>query len=123
MFRASNDFVCHWVKKNLSWSIRKATHAVQKIPADWEDKCKKSFLCKAYSIKEYDIPSALFVNSDQTQVIFTPGDKLTYAPIGKKQVSLVGGDEKWAFTVMVYERTQVTTTTTTQPRRAPTAHE
>ena len=100
-FRASDDFVRRWVKKNLSWSIRKATHAAQKIPADWEDKCEKSFLRKAYSIKEYDIPSALFVNSDQTQVIFTPGDKMTYAPIGKKQVSLVGGDEKRAFTVMV----------------------
>ncbi|KIM34882.1 hypothetical protein M413DRAFT_44794, partial [Hebeloma cylindrosporum] len=85
----------------LNWSERKATRAAQKIPDDWEEKCEKSFLRKAYSIKEYDIPSALYVNSDQTQVVYAPGDKMTYAPIGAKQVSLVGGDEKRAFTLMV----------------------
>ncbi|KAF8808294.1 hypothetical protein BYT27DRAFT_7057706, partial [Phlegmacium glaucopus] len=72
-----------------------------KIPEDWEEKCEKLFLRKAYSIKEYDILSVLYVNSDQTQVVYAPGDKMTYAPIGAKQVSLVGGDEKHAFTVMV----------------------
>ena len=59
------------------------------------------FFRKAYSIKEYDIPSALYVNADQTQVIYAPGDKLTNASIGSKQVSLVGGDEKRAFTVLI----------------------
>jgi hypothetical protein len=58
-------------------------------------------LHKAYSIKEYDIPSGLYVNSDQTQVVFAPGNKMTYAPIGAKQVALVGGEEKRAFMVMV----------------------
>ncbi|KAF8800178.1 hypothetical protein BYT27DRAFT_7038673, partial [Phlegmacium glaucopus] len=85
----------------LGWSERKATRAAQKLPQDWEDKCENSFLRKAYSIKEYDIPSGLYVNSDQTQVVYAPGDKMTYAPIGAKQVALVGGEEKRAFTVMV----------------------
>ena len=40
------------------------------------------------------------MNSDQTQVIYAPGDKMTYAPIRKKQVSLVGGDKKWVFTMV-----------------------
>lgn len=100
-FRASDNFVRKWVKHNLKWSQRKATRAAQKIPEDWEDKCEKSFLRKAYSIKEYDIPSSLYVNADQTQVTFAPGDKFTYAPTNAKQVTLVGGDEKRAFTVMV----------------------
>jgi len=38
---------------------------------------------------------------DQTQVIFALGDRFAYAPVGEKQVMLVGGDEKRAFTVMV----------------------
>jgi hypothetical protein len=67
------------MRHQLNWSECKATQAVQKIPEDWEEKCEKSFLRKAYSIKEYDIPSALYVNSDQTQVVYAPGDKMTYA--------------------------------------------
>ena len=100
-FKASDDFVQKWMRHQLNWSECKATRAAQKIPDDWEEKCERSFLRKAYSIKEYDIPSALYVNSDQTQVVYAPGNKMTYAPIGAKQVSLVGGDEKWAFTAMV----------------------
>ena len=100
-FKASDNFVRTWVRRHLNWGERKATRAAQKIPNDWEEKCEKSFLRKAYSIKEYDIPSALYVNSDQTQVVYAPGDKMTYAERGSKQVSLVGGDEKRAFTVMV----------------------
>ncbi|KAF8805766.1 hypothetical protein BYT27DRAFT_7103744 [Phlegmacium glaucopus] len=89
------------MRHQLNWSECKATQAAQKIPEDWEEKCEKSFLWKAYSIKEYDIISVLYVNSGQTQVVYAPGDKMTYAPIGAKQVSLVGGDKKCAFTVMV----------------------
>jgi len=100
-FKASDNFVRNWARRHLNWAERKATRAAQKIPDDWEEKCEKSFLRKAYSIKEYDIPSTLYVNSDQTQVVYAPGDKLTYAERGSKQVSLVGGDEKRAFTVMV----------------------
>ncbi|KAF6752000.1 hypothetical protein DFP72DRAFT_751737, partial [Ephemerocybe angulata] len=56
---------------------------------------------KAWSLKEYDIPSALWVNSDQTQVVYAPGDGMTWADKGAKQVASVGVDEKRAFTVMV----------------------
>ena len=56
---------------------------------------------KGFSIKEYDIPSALYVNSDQTQVVYAPGDKMTYAEAGSKQIPVVGVEEKRAFTVMV----------------------
>jgi len=91
-----------WVKKELGWTERKATRAAQKIPDNWEDVCEQSTLRIAYQIKEFDISeAAFFVNTDQTQVVFAPGDKLTYAPVGAKQVSLVGGDEKRAFTVLV----------------------
>ena len=38
---------------------------------------------------------------DQTQGVFAPRNKLRYAEIGVKQVSLVGAEEKCAFTIMV----------------------
>jgi hypothetical protein len=73
----------------------------KKKPVDWEDQCERSFLRKAYVVKEEDIPSALYVNSDQTQNNYAPGDKITWAPTGSKQVSVIGKEEKRAFTVMV----------------------
>ena len=75
--------------------------AAQKHPMNWEDLCEKSFFRKAYVIKEEDIPASLYVNSDQTQVVFALGDKMTWAETGAKQISAVGIEEKCAFTVLV----------------------
>ena len=85
----------------MNWAERRATRAAQKVPENWEDQVERSHICKAYLIKEYDIRSPLYVNSDQTQGVFAPGNKLTYVEIGAKQVSLVGTEEKCAFTIMV----------------------
>jgi hypothetical protein len=52
-------------------------------------------------LKEYDIPAELYANSDQTQRLYAPGNKLTYAETGAKQVTVIGGDKKCAFTSMV----------------------
>jgi hypothetical protein len=100
-FRASDTFVRTWLGSAMEWSQRKATRAARKIPDDWEDKCEKSFFRKAYQIKEHDIPASLYVNSDQTNAVYAPGDKMTWAERGSKQVTLVGSEEKRAFTVMV----------------------
>jgi hypothetical protein len=78
-----------------------ATRATQKLPDDWEDLCKRAFLCIAYSIKEEDIPPELFINSDQTQVVYAQDSKLTWALTGSCQVTVIGKDEKRAFTVTV----------------------
>ena len=100
-FLASDLFVHGWLHSALDWSFRKATQATQKMPENWEDLCERSFLCKAYIIKEHDIPAELYVNSDQTQVTYAPGDKMTWAEFGAKQVSLMNTDKKRVFTVMV----------------------
>jgi DDE superfamily endonuclease len=100
-FRASDSFMRKWLHSTMGWTCRKGTRAAHKLPDDWEDQCEKSAMRKAYLLKEYDIPAELFVNSDQTQRLYAPGDKLMYAEIGAKQVSVIGGDEKRAFIVMV----------------------
>ncbi|KAJ2924372.1 hypothetical protein H1R20_g12726, partial [Candolleomyces eurysporus] len=71
-FKVSDGFVRKWAEKHLNWTKQKATKAAQKLPGNWEEQCKKSALRKAWSIKEYDIPSALYINSDQMQVVYTP---------------------------------------------------
>lgn len=81
--------------------MRCATRAAHKLPKDWEEKCEHSFFRKVHAIKEEDIPPEMYVNSDQTQVVYSPGNRMTWADIGAKQVSLVGIEDKRAFTLMV----------------------
>ena len=100
-FRASDSFVQKWLHEEMHWSKRKGTQAAQHLPKNWEDICEKSFLRDAYIIKEEDIPATLFINSDQTQAVFAPEDKVTYAATGSKQIQVQGEDEKRAFTVLV----------------------
>lgn len=100
-FQVSESFVWCWLHHQMNWSVQKATRAAQKLPVDWEDQCEKSALRKAYSIKEYDIPDHLFINADQTQMIYAPGNKLTWAATGSLQVSVLRAEEKHAFMLMV----------------------
>ncbi|KIK74593.1 hypothetical protein PAXRUDRAFT_789527, partial [Paxillus rubicundulus Ve08.2h10] len=55
----------------------------------------------AYVIKEEDVPASLYVNSDQTQVIYSQGSSLTWMKCGTKQVTTIGEDKKQAFTTVV----------------------
>jgi hypothetical protein len=100
-FRCSDSFLRNWLHETMNWSERKATRAAHKLPEDWEDICEKSFLRLAHDIKEEDIPAALYVNTDQTQAVYAQGSNLTWTQTGSKQVSVVGEDEKRAFTAVV----------------------
>ena len=100
-FHVSNSYCREFLYGTMQWSERKATKAAQKLPDNWEDVCERAFLRRAHIIKEEDIPVPLIVNSDQTAVVYGPGSKLTWAPRGSKQVSLIGADEKRAFTALL----------------------
>ncbi|KAG2067100.1 hypothetical protein BDR04DRAFT_979044, partial [Suillus decipiens] len=63
-FRCSDAFVRCWLHHTLHWLERHVTRTAQKIPENWEDLCEHSFLQLVYTIKEEDIPSALYINSD-----------------------------------------------------------
>jgi hypothetical protein len=100
-FRVFDSYCCRFLHGTMQWSERKATKAAQKQPDNWEDVCERAFLRCAHIIKEEDIPAPLIVNSDQTGVVYGPGSKLTCAPRGSKQVSLIGADEKRAFAALL----------------------
>ncbi|KAF7344777.1 DDE superfamily endonuclease [Mycena venus] len=100
-FRVSDAYLCKWLHDTLRWSIRRPTSAAQKIPDNWEDLCKKSFFRMVHAIKEHYIPPSLIINSDQTGIVYAPGDGLTWAQKGSKQVPVVGKEEKRAFTLVV----------------------
>lgn len=100
-FSVSDSYCRKFLHSTMQWSERKATKAAQKLPNNWEDVCEHAFLRRAHVIKEEDIPVHLVVNSDQTGIVYGPGSKLTWAPRGSKQVSLIGADEKRAFTALL----------------------
>lgn len=99
VFRCSDTFLRRFLHENMQWSERRATRDGRKIPADWEDQCMKATLRMVHDIKEYDIPSELIVNTDQTNMIYAQGTKVTWAPTGATQVSVHGADEKRAVTL------------------------
>ncbi|KAF8318611.1 uncharacterized protein EI90DRAFT_3133107 [Cantharellus anzutake] len=101
IFAASMGWVRKFLKEEMKWSLRRATHASQKIPPNADDKIYSSLLRQAYSIRRYMIPDSLRVNSDQTQVIYQQNSTSTYEKKGSRQVSTVSHDEKHAFTLNV----------------------
>ncbi|KAF7334113.1 DDE-1 domain-containing protein [Mycena venus] len=101
-FRVSDSFCRSFLHTTMQWSERTRTNASQKKPKDWEDKCEQSELRRAYTIKREDIPPELIVNTDQTGIVFNPGGKFTWAPRGSTQVTIIGQDEKRAFTAELF---------------------
>lgn len=84
----------------MGWSERRATKAAQKLPANHEEILMNTFLREAYVVRDHAIPAALRVNTNQTQMVYQQGTQRTWNESGAKQVSTVGQEEKWAFTLV-----------------------
>ncbi|KAJ7702629.1 hypothetical protein B0H16DRAFT_1902436 [Mycena metata] len=97
---APRAFVRRCLRNTLGWSERRATKAAQKLPANHEQVLEEAFLREAYVIRDYDIPAALRVNTDQTQLVYQQGSGSTWNQRGAKQVATVGQEEKRAFTLI-----------------------
>ncbi|KAF8319025.1 hypothetical protein DL93DRAFT_266203 [Clavulina sp. PMI_390] len=100
-FTASERWCRCFLKNELGWSVRHSTQAAQKIPDNVDELLLKAAIRQAHAIKQWNIPSELRVNSDQTQVILNEGSGLTWNKAGVKQVLCHGRDEKRAFTLLV----------------------
>jgi hypothetical protein len=100
-FQVSDSFCRKFLHKTLAWSMQKGTKAAQKLPVNAEEQCENAFLRRAWLIKEHSIPAEFVINADQTGVVYLPGSRMTWAPIGSKQVSMIGNEEKRAFTTLL----------------------
>jgi hypothetical protein len=99
-FRCSEAFVRQYLRNTLNWSERRSTKAAQKLPANYKILLDDAFLREAYVIRDYAIPAALRVNTDQTQLVYSQGSDSTWNERGAKQVATVGQEEKRAFTLV-----------------------
>ena len=99
-FKCSDAFVLKFLHQCMGWSDRRATKAAQKLPENHEEILTNAFLREATVVRDYAIPAALRVNTDQTQLVYQQGTERTWNPAGVKQVSTVGQEEKRAFTLV-----------------------
>ncbi|KAF7371545.1 DDE superfamily endonuclease [Mycena venus] len=77
-FRCGETFVRRYLRNTLGWSERRATKAAHKLPANYEKILDAAFLREAYIIRDYAIPAALRVNTDQTQLLYQQGSGSTW---------------------------------------------
>lgn len=99
-FRCSESFARRYLRNTLGWSERRATKAAQKLPANYEKLLEEAFFREAHVIRDYAVPAALRVNTDQTQLVYQQGANSTWNQRGVKQVATVGQEEKRAFTLV-----------------------
>lgn len=99
-FQCSIQWVRRFLRVHLRWSMRRATRAAQKIPLNAQEQCRASFCRHALAIRDYGIPAELIVNIDQAQVVLQDTSGRTYETTGSGQVSVIGLEEKRAFTVL-----------------------
>lgn len=100
-FQCRESFVKKFLKEEMKWSLRRATRPGKKEPENIKEVLTDAALRLVSTISRFKVPKILRVNSDQTGVQYSAGAIETYAPIGSKQVEVIGKDEKRAFTLMV----------------------
>lgn len=100
-YELSSSSVRRFLREELGWSPRRSTRPAQKFPPNVDTVLLKAFFRFACLIRDEAIPPCCIVNADQTQVVYSAGSGSTWNRTGERQVSVLGADEKRAFTLMV----------------------
>lgn len=93
-FRASKPWLRSFLKNEMHWSICHTTRPAQKLLENVDEVLLKSALRQAFSIRNYNIPADLRVNTDQTQMVLQHSAKVTWNQSGEKQVTAHGFGKK-----------------------------
>lgn len=101
VFTCSKEFARVFLHRNLGWTVRKATRAAQKYPANVNSVLLHAFLRFSRIIRDEEVPASCIVNADQTQVVYNSGSSSTWNATGDRQVHVLGVEEKRAFTLLV----------------------
>ncbi|KAF9014838.1 hypothetical protein BDZ89DRAFT_1220417 [Hymenopellis radicata] len=70
------------------------------MPENVDQILTDAFIREAHVIRDFGILDALHVNTDQTQIVYQQGTKTSWSQKNLKQVSVVGHNEKRAFTLV-----------------------
>jgi len=100
-FQCRDSFVGKFLQAEMKWTLRRSTRPGKKTPDNIQQILTDAFLRLVWAISNFNILAEFLVNSDQTMVYYSAGATETYAPIGSKQVEVLGKDERRGFTLMV----------------------
>ncbi|KAH9840658.1 uncharacterized protein C8Q71DRAFT_675425, partial [Rhodofomes roseus] len=81
-------------------SMRKATRATQKVPANANDLLRAMHARITFAFRTENIKPEVAVNADQAGVMLFPTGKYTYEKRGSKDVSVAGHEERRQFTIV-----------------------
>ncbi|KAG2064905.1 hypothetical protein BDR04DRAFT_987614, partial [Suillus decipiens] len=85
-FQCTKSWVKKFVDQTLNWLFRRATHAAQKTPSNADQLCLDQFYHLTLTIHDCAIFDASFyVNIDQINIVYQPGNTATYQEVGSKQ--------------------------------------
>lgn len=88
-------------REKLNYVFRKATGAAQKLPLDWQTQ-KEDFVRRVTAVYMVECEDLAFVvNLDHTGVRLIPAGNYTYDVCGKKDIKVVGMEDKRQVTVLV----------------------
>ncbi|KAI5823951.1 hypothetical protein K523DRAFT_343778 [Schizophyllum commune Tattone D] len=86
----------------MNWTLRHGTRAAAHIPDNAGELCECTVFRAVHLINFYDICADLVINMDQTGVLtLLSGGGRTFDEKGKRQIDVVGKDEKRAYTLCV----------------------
>ena len=101
-FKVSTRWVRNFCTSHLGWTFRKGTTAAQKLPKDFNQQGYMTILRLAYYVRVFNISMSHVFNVDQTGVVLIPsGNDRTFDLKGKKDVPILGSEEKCAFTAVI----------------------
>ncbi|EIW85804.1 hypothetical protein CONPUDRAFT_47610, partial [Coniophora puteana RWD-64-598 SS2] len=101
-FLCSKSFVRKFVYEKLKWVVRSSTRAAQKTPDNAEEQIFELFLRLVSWFRDtVTRHPSLLVNFDQTQVVMADTTANTFDVEGSRQISVLGKEEKRAFTAVV----------------------
>lgn len=87
------EWARHFLKR-MNFSKRRVTSTSKLSPANF-DEHKKNYLVDIWSVvKMEDIPNALIINWDQTEIKIVPTSSWTMEKIGTKRVEIAAADDK-----------------------------
>ena len=100
-FKISRTYIATYMKHYTGWAYRVGTRAAGSIPQNWDELGRNMVIRIANSIRTYGTPPELVINGDQTPCHLIPTPNRTWAPMGDRQVTIAGADDKRAVTLMV----------------------
>ena len=100
-FQCQESFVKKFLREEMKWSLHHVTHVGKKTPENVTQILIDATLRLVWTISEHGVLRVFLVNTDQTGVQYSAGGFAMWAPIGSKQVEVIGKDERRSFTLVV----------------------